>query len=158
MVVPNTLLLLMILVTSTASGVARISAPLYDAGFQHGRLARKSSFQSFKRCDFFEFGKTADRLIKYSSRKLGKSVRSHSIWINFSDRNRVAHESRDGKIFTARREDEAVSHGHNEDWSATFYVLYFSDGVARLKFFQLRWNGVSWDHECLQRQECPWVY
>ena len=77
----NTLLLLVILVTSTASGVAnnprifRISATsLYDAGFQHGTLAKdliQSAFQlpEFQAMRAFvsksNFGKTTfDRLIK----------------------------------------------------------------------------------------------
>ena len=76
-----TLFLLVILVTSTASGVANnprifhISATsLYDAGFQHGTLAKdliQSAFQlpEFQAMRAFvsknNFGKTAfDRLIK----------------------------------------------------------------------------------------------
>ena len=153
----NTLLLLVILVTSTASGVAnnprifRISATsLYDAGFQHGTLAKdliQSAFQlpEFQAMRAFvsknNFGKTAfDRLIKDNTIQSGlveemlgtaegASVPIEDIWmanlvteIESLMKVGTAHCS---DIFTTRREDETVSHGHNEDWSATFKPYWY---------------------------------
>ena len=154
----NTLLLLVILVTSTASGVAnnprifRISATsLYDAGFQHGTLAKdliQSAFQlpEFQAMRAFvsknNFGKTAfDRLIQDNTIQFpglveemlgtaeGASVPIEDIWmanlvteIESLMKVGTAHCS---DIFTTRREDETVSHGHNEDWSATFKPYWY---------------------------------